>query len=225
MKYIVLIPSYEPDDKLIELLKSIPKEMNIVVVNDGSNESYDGVFKLAKKYGHVIAYKENKGKGYALKTGLKYIKDNYQDYIVCTMDGDLQHDISDAMKLMKYANIHNKVLVLGRRTWNKKTPIRSRIGNMITRYVFYLKTGLKIYDTQTGLRAFSNNLTDYLLSIDGDRYEYEMNALLNLRENGIGYHEIPIKTIYINKNETSHFKTIKDSYKIYKEIFKYKKTR
>ena len=225
MKYVILIPSYEPDDKLIELLKSIPKDMDVIVVNDGSGEKFKDVFKVVKKYAHLIEYNENKGKGYALKEGLKYIKNNYQDYVVATMDGDLQHDIDDAMKLLKYANIHNQVLVLGRRTWNNKTPIRSRIGNTITRCIFYLKTGLKIYDTQTGLRAFSNNLIDYLLGIDGNRYEYEMNVLLNLRNNNIGYHEIPIKTIYINKNETSHFKTIRDAYKIYKEIFKYKETR
>ena len=96
-------------------------------------------------------------------------------------------------------------------------------GNRITRYVFKKKTGLSIYDTQSGLRAFSNKLIDYMLGIDGNRYEYEMNVLLNLNKNNIKFHEIDIKTIYIGNNSSSHFKSFKDSYKIYKEIIKYSK--
>ena len=64
-----------------------------------------------------------------------------------------------------------------------------------------------------------------MLKHSGNRYEYEMNVLLNLKRNKIKYHEIALKTIYINKNETSHFNAFKDSYLIYKEILKNKKTR
>ena len=71
-------------------------------------------------------------------------------------------------------------LVLGKRIRNKDVPLRSKIGNSITRLIFKLITKNDIYDTQTGLRSFSNKLEDYMLNINGDRYEYEMNALLNL---------------------------------------------
>ena len=223
MKYIILIPAYEPDDKLITLLKTISKDIDIVIVNDGSNNQYDEIFKAAKEYAHVIQYHDNMGKGYALKEGIKYINDNYHDYVIVTVDADGQHKITDAIKLCEYAKEHRDTLVLGKRTWDKTMPLRSRIGNTITRKVFHLKTGLKIYDTQTGLRAFSNELVDYVLSTPGDRYEYEMNMLLDLKSHHIKHHEIPIETIYIDHNKSSHFNSIKDSYIIYKEIFRHKK--
>lgn len=222
MKYIILIPAYEPDEKLIDLLTTIDENINIIVVNDGSGKEYNKIFKEAKKYAHIISYEENKGKGYALKQGLSYIKNRFDNYVVVTMDSDGQHTLNDALKLCKYAETYKDILVLGKRNWNKKTPLRSRIGNTITRFVFDTITGINIYDTQTGLRAFSYKLIDYMLNNPGNRYEYEMNVLLNLKNSGIRYHEIPIETIYIDNNKKSHFKTIKDSYKIYKNIFKWK---
>lgn len=225
MKYVILIPAYEPDDKLISLLKSIPKNVDVVIVDDGSGDNYKDLFNSAKAYAHIISYKENMGKGYALKKGIKYINENYHNYVIVTMDCDGQHHIDDAIRLCDYAKEHQDTLILGKRKWDKETPLRSRIENTITRFVFKMHTGLKIYDTQTGLRAFTYKLTDYMLANNGNRYEYEMNVLLNLRQNKIKYHEISIKTIYINKNETSHFNAFKDSYLIYKEIFKKKRTR
>ena len=218
MKHIVLIPSLNPDEKLIELLKTIDKKVDIIVVNDGSSHEYDSIFSEVKKYAHVISYKENKGKGYALKEGFKYIKENYKEYIVVTMDADKQHEYKDALKLLEYASEHLNTLVIGRRHWDNKTPITSRIGNAITRRIYKVTTGIKIYDTQSGLRSFSYKLMDYMLEIDGERYEYEMNVLLNLKESNIDVKEINIKTIYIDNNKGSHYKVLKDSYRILKVI-------
>ncbi len=224
-KTIILIPAYEPDNKLIKLLRSIKdknNEADIIVVNDGSNSKYDEIFNLSKRYATVLAYEENHGKGYALKYGLTYIKIHYKDnYFIVTMDCDLQHTIEDAMKLVNYLKANKNTLVLGKRIRSGKTPLRSRLGNSITKFIFYITTGLNIYDTQTGLRVFSSELIDYMLEIEGDRYEYEMNVLLNLRKNNIKVKEIEIETIYIDNNSGSHFNTIKDSFKIYKEILKF----
>ena len=221
MKYIILIPAYDPDDKLLELLKIINKKYDTVVVDDGSSDK--SIFESASKYAHVISYENNMGKGYALKTGFEYIDKKYKNYIIVTMDADMQHTLEDAIKLCDYVNDHEDILALGRRHWDKNTPFTNRMGNKITRFVFKKKTGFAIYDTQNGLRAFSYKLTPYMLKTEGNRYEYEMNMLLDLKKNNIEYKEIDIKTIYIGKNETSHFKVIKDSFKIYKQIFKHKK--
>lgn len=221
MKNIVLIPSYEPDNKLIDLLKSIDKSFDIIVINDGSSEEFNNIFEEVKKYAYLISYKTNMGKGYALKKGYKYIKENYKEYVVVTMDSDGQHKIEDAKKLLTYVSKNKNDLALGKRTWDKSTPIRSRIGNYLTRNIYKKATGKTIYDTQTGLRAFSNKLMDYMLNIKGNRYEYEMNVLLNLKD--INVHEIPIQTIYFNNNKGSHFKWFNDSKRIYKIIKEYKK--
>ena len=222
MKKIALIPCYEPDEKLIDLLKNLYKKMEIVIVNDGSDKKYNEIFNKSKEYGYVISYSVNKGKGYALKKGIKYIKDTYKnDFIIVTMDCDGQHTVSDAIKLTDYVKDNLNTLALGKRIRNSAVPLRSKIGNTITKFIYKLCTGLDIYDTQTGLRAFSNKLVDYMLSINGNRYEYEMNVLLYLNRKKIKYEELTIETIYINNNKSSHFNAIKDSFRVYKEIFKF----
>ena len=218
MKEVILIPSFEPDNKLIELLKSIDKNIDVIVINDGSSSNKNKIYKEAKEYAHVISYDENMGKGYALKKGLEYIKENYKEVIICTMDSDGQHLFSDAKKLLEYASNHLNTLVIGRRNWDKSTPKSSRFGNNLARKKYKKYTGIDIYDTQSGLRAFSYKLLDYMLNTEGMRYEYEMNVLMNLNKENIKVHEIDIETIYINNNEGSHFKTITDTYKIYKTM-------
>ena len=221
MKYIILIPAYEPDSKLIDLVKEINNKYKVIVIDDGSKNK--DIFKAIKDYSYVISYDNNRGKGFALKTGLKYIKENFDNYVVVCMDADLQHTRKDAIKLCDYVKDNPDTFVIGRRHWDKTTPWTNRFGNKITRYFFKKMAGFSIYDTQSGLRAFSNNMIDYLLSIQGDRYEYEMNVLLDLKKNNIKYKEIDIETIYIDKNQTSHFRSFTDSYRIYKNIIKWKK--
>ena len=124
--------------------------------------------------------------------GLTYIKENYKDYVVVTMDSDNQHTFSDALKLLKYAENHDDTLVIGRRHWDKSTPLRSRIGNSLTRKIYKKNTGIDIYDTQSGLRSFSYKLMDYMLNVDGSRYDYEMNVLLGLKDKNIKVKELNI---------------------------------
>lgn len=222
MNRIVLIPSYEPDNKLVKLVNDLSKEeVDIVVINDGSNETFNNIFKCIENKAHLIRYKDNMGKGYALKEGLKYIKENYKNkYIIVTMDSDGQHTIKDAKRLIEYIENNQNVLAIGKRLRDKKIPLRSKLGNGITKFVFFLTTGVKVYDTQSGLRCFSDKLIDYMLNVDGDRFEYEMNILMMCAKNKIKMKEIVIETIYIDNNSGSHFNKFKDSYLIYKNIFK-----
>lgn len=221
LKLIALIPAYKPDIELKNVVDDLKNYgFIVIVVDDGSGNEY-------KKYLNVnadkiIAYDTNMGKGYALKTGFKYIKENYNNYIVVDVDCDGQHKADDAYKLCEYVKSNPNTLVIGKRLRKKNVPIRSKIGNAITRFVFFSVTLRHIYDTQSGLRAFSSNLMDYMLSISGNRFEYEMNMILNLNKHHIKHKEIEIKTIYINKNRGSHFKTVKDSWRIYKQIIKFK---
>lgn len=223
MKRIILIPAYEPDSILIELINKINKhKFDIVVVDDGSGKNYDSIFNKIERKCKLIRYDTNQGKGHALKVGYQYIRSNYlENYIVVTMDSDGQHTIEDAEKLASYVEEHPNCLVLGKRIRDKKVPLRSKIGNGITRFVYDIVTGLNVYDTQTGLRAFSYQLMDTSINVEGERFEYEMNILLHFAKMRIPIKEIPIKTIYIEKNQKSHFHTLKDSYRIYKEIIKF----
>ena len=221
MKYIALIPSYEPDEKIIKVLKELKNSnFEIVIVNDGSDKSYDKYFDECKNYGTLLSYDINCGKGFALKTGLRYIKDNFDDVIVVTMDSDGQHTVKDALELCKLVNDDN-LIYLGKRLRGNKTPLRSKVGNSISKCFFKITTGVCVYDTQTGLRAFSSKLIPFMLNVNGDRFDYEMNVLLEATKNRIGLKEKEIETIYEDNNSGSHFKTIRDSYLIYKQVFKF----
>lgn len=222
MTDIILIPSYEPDDNLIKLMDKLSKtNYKIIVVDDGSGNGYKDIFNKIKDKCKLISYEENHGKGYALKTGFEYIKKHYKEYTLVTMDSDGQHTIEDAIKLLEYVHKNPKEYALGMRKRDEKVPLRSRFGNSVTRFIYRKITNLDVYDTQTGLRSFSNELMDFMININGDRFDYEMNVLLECAKEGIKMKEIPIQTIYIENNKGSHFKTVSDSYKVYKEIIKY----
>lgn len=222
MKYVALIPSYEPDEKLIKIVKELKhNDFDIVVVNDGSSHEYKGIFDSCESLAKVINYDVNMGKGYAIKKGLSYIKENYDKCIIVTVDSDGQHTVKDTLNLCHLASENKNVIFLGKRVRGKNTPIRSKVGNIITRFFFYLTTGNDIYDTQTGLRAFDYSMIPFLLKVNGNRFDYEMNVLLDASKNNIGLKEEIIDTIYENNNKGSHFKAIRDSYLIYKQIFKF----
>jgi len=223
MKKIVLIPAYQPTNIFIELVKELKQcEFDIIVVNDGSSKKCYNIFKKIQSYATVLNHEKNKGQGAALKTGLRYIKDTLnEDATIVMMDCDGQHKIEDAEKLCKYSEENPHVLVLGKRLRNEKMPIRSKFGNAITSFIYKVVTNTNVYDTQTGLRAINSNLIDYMIDVEKDGFEYQINVLLNFVKNKIQIHEIEIETIYIAKNAGSHFKFLKDSFKIYKEIIKF----
>lgn len=226
-KYITIIPAYKPLDILIQVVAEIRKRgFLIIVVDDGSGVEYQNIFrKIERKLDSdviVLHHKDNLGKGRAIKTGLSYIKENYNLHtVVITMDADGQHSVEDALCISRAALENEGTLVLGSRGFEDNVPLRSRLGNNITKHVFYGITGTKISDTQTGLRAFSTNLIDFMLETKGERYEYEMEILLRCKKHGIPVKEVPIETIYIDGNANSHFRAVRDSLLIYREIVKF----
>ena len=220
---VALIPAYEPGALLIDLLHDVRQAgFMAIVVDDGSGSAYSEIFAQASLLSVVLTHEANKGKGRALKTGLIYIEEHFKgDYVVVTLDADGQHRVSDAIRACEAARKAPGTLVLGSRSLGENIPVRSRFGNTVTRCVYSLSTGLHVHDTQTGLRAFSSSLIPFLVSVAGERYEYEMNVLLECPRRRIPIKEIGIATIYIDNNSTSHFDAIKDSYRVYKEIVKF----
>lgn len=119
------------------------------------------------------------------------------------------------MRIASSIQEHNQHIILGSRRFTGKVPMRSRFGNALTRLVFSFTTGKRIYDTQTGLRGYSADMLNWLCRIPGERFEYEMNLLLEAPAAGFSFHEVPIDTIYLNHNDSSHFRPIIDSARIY----------
>lgn len=223
MKYVALIPAYCPDDVLISTVQSLQeKEVTCIVVNDGSPKDYDPVFEKVSADAIILNDLNNRGKGYALKKGLKYIQTNMDPCVVITCDADGQHEVKDVIRAANMAQRHPDSIVIGMRDFNSKdVPDCSRMGNEITEKIFALCTGIHIHDTQTGLRAFHSDLLPMMLKAQGDRYEYEMNVLLDAVTIGIPILEIEIATVYENGNENSHFHKVRDSIRIYSQLLKF----
>ena len=221
-KRIALIPSYEPDGALLQVVSELlAHPFIVVVVNDGSNSSFDEIFKQLPSEVHYLSYKENHGKGYALKYGFKYIRDYLKlDTTVVTMDSDGQHKVEDAIRICDACEQVGG-LVLGSRYFGKGTPFKSRFGNFMARTSFLISTRHKIYDTQTGLRAFNTSLLDMLIHVKGNRYEYEMNVLLEAIRQEVPINEEKIETIYLDNNSGTHYNPFKDTWRIFKEVIKF----
>lgn len=224
----IIIPAYEPDNKMLTLIDSLEanpdlnKNITILIINDGSSREYEHIFTKAIKKGCIkLAHEKNLGKGAALKTAFSYlIAIGYRGFVVCA-DCDGQHRPEDIKKVASSLSDNTKSLVLGCRDFVGKVPLKSRFGNFLTGAVYSLISGQKLKDTQTGLRAFSSELLPWLVSIKGNRYEYEMNQLLEAKAAHITINCIPIETVYENKNTGSHFRPVMDSLCIYMPILKY----
>ena len=221
---VVIIPAYKPDETIIEITDKLwTCGCRIVVVDDGSGPEYAPLFEKITDICILLRHEKNRGKGAAIKTALAYIqKETHECDVVGIMDCDGQHLPEDMMRLLACARENPKTLVLGCRSVGKEMPLKSRLGNKITREVFYLASGEHVSDTQTGLRAFTSNIISSLLAIKGERYEYETNVLLVMARLGVPFEEIPVHTIYRDtKNSTSHFRAVRDSFRIYKDILKF----
>lgn len=223
---IVVIPSLSPEDNLIEYADDLIKNgfKNIIVVNDGSSKKYNSIFnKLSKRKAiTVLNHKVNKGKGAALKTAFSYIKGHFKKAKgVLTVDSDGQHLVSDCLNIASNMLKGKRGLYLGCRNFNDPlVPFKSRCGNKLTSLLFKLLYKQSLSDTQTGLRGFLINDLDLMIDCNGERYEYEMEMLIKACLNDLKLICIPIQTVYINQNEGSHFRPLKDGLKIYKILFR-----
>lgn len=222
----IIIPSLEPDMKMISLVQDLKKEgfRNIVIVNDGSNDEYRKLYESAKEnYAcKILTHGVNLGKGRAIKTALNYLITETNAVGAVTVDSDGQHKIKDIIALSKKVTEHPEHLILGCRSFSKEgIPFRSKAGNVITAKVLAMLCGMNISDTQTGLRGFGRTQMEKFLTIQGERFEYEMNMLLFARENDIAIEEVPIETVYMEENASSHFNPVFDSLKIYSVFLKF----
>ncbi|MBQ9265110.1 MAG: bifunctional glycosyltransferase family 2/GtrA family protein [Clostridia bacterium] len=218
----VLIPSLSPDQRLPTYVQELHEAgfKLVLVVDDGSKAEYQPIFsRIAAWEGcHVLHHDVNHGKGQALRTGYAYIKDHTDLQGILTADSDGQHTVQDTLRLARELGKRDELL-LGSRDFSKNNPNvppKSRFGNRMTSFVFKVLYGQWLPDTQTGLRAFGRKLLDFMLSVQGDRFEYEMNVLIQCAGQKVPMRAITIETIYMEENKGTHFHPIRDSWRIYK---------
>lgn len=230
----VIIPAYEPDERLLQLLDSFAAQgiSDVILIDDGSGEAYREIFAKAKEKislfcGTLLRHEVNRGKGRALKTAFAYVLDHYPDAIgAVTADSDGQHTVECIRAVMKKLYEEPAALVLGVRAFDgEEVPWKSAFGNGLTRKVLGYVAGVHVSDTQTGLRGIPRGVMKELLDVPGERFEFETQMLL-AAAGKYKILEVPIRTIYDSKeNHQTHFNPLKDSVRIYRilgaRFFKY----
>lgn len=222
----IVVPAYEPEEKIMnKFINELKKEFdNILIINDGSTPDLNKYFEKLEKNGfELFTHCKNFGKGRAIKNAFNYLLSKYPDIkgiVMCDCDG--QHSVKDVKNMVNVLLENPDKLILGVRDFDKSNvPKKNMLGNKITREIFKLFIGKDITDTQTGLRGLSKELMYKFCDLNGERYEYETNMLIECQGKDIEIKEVNIDTIYIEDNRLSHFNPIKDSIRIYKMFFKY----
>lgn len=224
----LIIPAYNPNEKLLELIAAhrlLCSEQDCIVIDDGSHPSCAPIFNAIKDQKiQVIHHEKNKGKGEALKTAMRYILAHYPANALgmITADADGQHAIEDIIKLNQaLLKEPNKLHIGIRQNIKHQAPLRSRIGNRLTRFLYNQLTKSQIEDTQTGLRAIPWVLMQKMISSKSSHYEFEFEMLFVIGTLNLPLSQIPIQTIYIENNAASHFHPFMDSLKIYWVFFRF----
>ncbi len=223
----VIIPAYEPDDKLIVLIEQLRDAaiLPVIVVDDGSDPArFGGIFEKVRTLGAVVlTHAVNMGKGRALKTAFNYCLNEYQDLAgTVTADSDGQHGVKDIGAVRDALLEEKDSLIIGVRNFAKSgVPAKSLLGNRITSRVMKLLIGISVSDTQTGLRGIPAGFMRSLLTEKGERYEFETNMLIASRDLQVPIREVGIETIYIDGNRSSHFNPVRDSFRIYVLFLKF----
>ncbi len=218
---LVLIPAYKPDRTLIGLVTELVASLEIggiIVIDDGSGPAFRGVFDSlpTRSNIHLLRHVVNLGKGAALKTGLNFAAVSLPGSVgVVTADADGQHSPGDILRVASALSATPKHLVLGARSFDTEVPFRSRFGNSLTRSIMRAVTGQKLTDTQTGLRGIPLDFIPAILRLRPTGYDLELDMLVSCRNTGRPIREVPIQTIYIEGNRSSHFNPMRDSMRIY----------
>jgi glycosyltransferase involved in cell wall biosynthesis len=219
-----LIPAWEPTAVLVDLAQDLIRYEcdKIVVVDDGSSIERQEVFRAISQSHRVtvLHHPKNAGKGSALKTGFRHLLAHHPNCAgVVTADGDGQHTPADIVRVA-HSLADSGRFVLGTRNLRENVPLRSKLGNSLTRCAFHWLTRSCVSDTQTGLRGFPLSILPELSGLPGDRYEYEMTVLAYLCQRMPAPIEVPISTVYLDGNRSSHFDPIWDSVRIYSVLLR-----
>lgn len=226
----ILIPTFQPTEDLLDLLGELTNRLaqlkdktTIILVNDGSDtpSSQSVLMRLSENSDiRILHHEKNLGKGAAIKTGVSFAQRQGLDLVI-TADSDGQHAPKDIIAVLTKAKDTDD-FIMGVRRFDKTVPLRSRLGNSLTVFLFKSIFRTSLSDTQSGLRAIPKRLFPELLSIQQNRYEYEFQMLINLCKSKTEIiHEHPIETIYEVGNPTSHFRPIIDSTLIYLVLLRY----
>ncbi len=197
----LLIPAYNPSEgweitfyaRYYEFCKAIDQDINVVLINDGSTKDFSkGVDFLKSKIGNhfnYVSYAQNKGKGFALKFGVKsYYSESYM-----FTDIDFPYSTVSMKNVWEAICSGSPPIVIGHREtayYDDLSSLRTLLSKGL-RWLNKLILNLPVNDTQCGLKAFDKNVRDLLIQCKTDRFLIDLELLL--ATNKAGYKITPVK--------------------------------
>lgn len=231
----VVLPSYNEAQHIGEAISRVRTALDgldyqLIVVDDGStDDSVDVLNSLDKTRLEIISYSPNRGKGYALRTGIKHITTEYGAYI----DADLDIDPGALMTgLNELKNDKNLSIAIGSKNHKESIVeysvfrrLLSRIYRLITTILFELH----VSDTQTGLKVFrTKDVMHSLAKVSANGWSFDLEFLSYVHREGGKILEIPVKLDYqfnSNLDAKSAFTSLWETFKFAKSFRKQNRIR
>jgi len=210
----VLIPTYNNAHTLGQVISDVLEYTNhVIVVDDGSTDDTQNILQSFPDI-KVISYSPNKGKGWALRQGLKYATENGYRYAV-TIDSDGQHFAKDLPVFLEKIESEPDALLIGARNMDQESvPGKSSFGNRFSSFWFRAETGIKGPDTQSGYRLYPLKPLSKMHFFTR-KYEFEIEVLVRAAWKGVKIDWVPVSVYYAPKEQrVSHFRPFKDFFRI-----------
>ena len=209
-KVAVLIPTFNNERTLGNVIRSVLEySPDIIVVNDGSTDSTAELLRQFQQI-NLVSYSPNKGKGYALRKGFQRAVALGYHYVI-SIDSDGQHFAEDLPKFLYALKDHPASIIMGVRNMEQAgIPGKSTFGHKFSNFWFWVETGIKMNDTQSGYRLYPVKLFSGIIFFTR-RFEFEIEVIVRSVWRGIGMAEVPVKIYYAPKeNRVSHFRPFQD---------------
>lgn len=206
---LAVIPTYNNEKTLARVIDDVRRYCaDVLVVNDGSTDATADIIAAAGV--GAISYAPNRGKGYALRTALRYAAEHGFRYML-TIDSDGQHFASDIPTFIEESRKTPDTLLVGARNLRADNmPGKNTFANRFSNFWFRVETGIRLEDTQSGFRLYPVRRMEGMRFVTR-RYEFEVEVLVRAAWRGIGVRNIPIGVFYPEKGErVSHFRPGKD---------------
>ena len=208
LKVCVIVPTYNNSKTLKRVLDSILQyTSNVIIVNDGST---DETAQILEKYPQLVQihFPKNSGKGMALRAGFRMASDLNYNYAI-TIDSDGQHFATDIPIFMEMLEKEGDSLLIGSRNMkHESVPKKSSFGNRFSNFWFWVETGIRLEDTQSGFRLYPLQLIP--ATHFTTKFEFEIEVIVRSAWRGIPVKNIPIQVLYDPMERVTHFRPFKD---------------
>lgn len=220
MDSVALIPAYQEVRFIYDVVRAVLEVVpHVIVVDDGS---VDGTAEEARRAGAtILQHKKNKGKGAAIKTGLRHFIKNWQESYVVLLDGDGQHRPDEIPRFVEKAReLNSPCLLIGNRMSDtREMPLVRILVNRFMSGLIGLRCGQTIPDSQCGFRLLHREVAPLVLA-ESDKFDYETEMLFLASRNSIPILPIPVSTVY--GEETSKIRPVHDTIRFFSLLARYR---